>query len=218
MPIPDAQKLTAQIYVSGVIQAAGASSLGWISVFHYKRTNPSLPLNKGNLNIAFRSAMAASIQALLNNTWSADQIFVRMLEDITDPNQGFNIIGGGWTGGVAGDRLPPDNTLFMKVNSLLRGPQYRGRKFWSPMSESDTTSGTDDCWNAATMIRASAVITAMTTPLTDADGNTWNPVIYSRSLSSTKPVPALVVSTPISSIDARRSIGRFKKRAPSRVY
>lgn len=218
MPIPDAQKLTAEVYIQGVIAAEGASELGWISTFHYRRPNGALALSKSALATTFMANFGLVLQALLNNTWSATYVYVRMLEDITDPNEGFLIGGGGWTGGVAGDRMAPDNTAFFNVKSSLRGPQYRGRKFWSPMSESDTTAGTADLWNAGALARLTAVANVMKGNLTDANGNVWAPVIYSRSLSSTKPVPALIVATPIANIYVRQSIGRFKKRAPSRVY
>ncbi len=217
MAIPDNQKLTAEVQIEGQIASEGASARPWLSIFHLRRANPTLPISKANLASAFITHYAVPLQALLNNTWTATTVRVRIMEDVTDPFIDTSILGG-WVGGVAGDRLPPDNIAFFNVKTALRGGTFRGRKFWSPMSESDTTAGTTDLWNAAALLRLGAVATSYATTITDADGNVWAPQVVSRTLSSNKPVPALIIATPIVSVAVRKSIGRFKKREPSRVY
>lgn len=218
MPIPDVQKLTFEIIADGTILSEGAGVKNWNSVFHYKRTSGSPVLSKLAVALAFEAKVAASLQAALNHTWTCETVRVRCLEDITDPFLDHTIPAGGWIGGVAGDRLPPDNTAFMLLKTDLRGRSYRAPKYWSPMSESDTTAGTADLWNAAAMTRLTALATAISTTFTDSNTNVFSPQVVSRKLSSYVPVPANVFATPVSSVVVRLSIGRFKRRSPTSVY
>ena len=114
--------------------------------------------------------------------------------------------------------MSPDKTAFLYFKSVLRGRSYQGKKFLSPLSESDSTAGTADLFNAAAIVRLQAIANAHTAGFTDAGGNVWIPVVWSRFLSDMTVSPCVIVSSDVAQGLVNKRIGRFKRRQVSSVY
>lgn len=215
MPVAANQLLTAEIVVQGAMSAAGADAQNTFTVFHYKRAATAVDVNKAAVWAAFSGHTLVPLAACLNHTWASLGGTVRMMEDNTNAAS-FNV--DVEAGAIAGDRLPPYVTAYLVGRTALRGKAYRGAKLLGPLSESDTTSGTEDTLNAAALARFATLCTAMQTNFTDGTGNVWQPVVVSRLKSDFTVTPCNIVSTIISSWTTRKSLGRLKGRAIKATY
>lgn len=215
MPIADNLKLTAEIVVQGTIAAAGAGVQNTFNIFHYRRNAVVNPIDKGALATEFEGGPLAALVAVLNLTWSVKGITIRMMEDPSDAAEFFADAA---PGAIAGDRLSPVITSFLLTRTGLRGKRYQGNKKFGPMSESDTTSGSEDNWNAACLARLATLATAIGANLIDGTPNIWTPCVVSRLYSDFTAVPCVISSADITSVAVRKSPGRLKGRAVAPVY
>lgn len=218
MPVPDAQRFTVEMAVTGVIAAKGASEYRTTSIFRYRRGNGVPALNKTDIAATWQAMVGPPLVALLNESWSWSFIRTRFMEDPTDPYLDVVPVGAPVVGAVAGDRLPPDNTAYILQRSIFRGKHYRNGRFFSPMSESDTTAATADLWNAACQARLNTLCAQLKNDFIDTAGNTWTPIIAQMSLIDNSVIPYIIPFAPIAVAIPRKSIGRFKRRAPASVY
>lgn len=215
MAIPDNQKLTLQVLVSGTIAAKGAGIRRTFNTLHFRRTTPGVASDKAAFITAFVANIGNLFDAALNLTWTHDSDSCRFLEDATDP---FLDVANGGVGAITGDRMPPDNTAYILLRTNLRGPRYRGSLHLSPFSESDTDAATADLFNAAAQGRIQAIGDSLLAPFADASGNNWVPTIVSRYNSNFAVVPAVIGFADIATAIARKSIGRLKRRTPEYTY
>ena len=125
-------------------------------------------------------------------------------------------------GAIAGDSLPLDQYHYQLWRSASRGKSYRGNKKFGPVSESNTTHGADDLFNAAFLVLSGLVATAVLANLTDSDGNVWAPIILSKNTRlgaqyrSDKPIS--IFGTQVASILLAKRVGTMKKRKVQTVY
>jgi len=218
VPIPDAQKFTVEIDLQGTISPEGSQTYAVQTHFRYRR-NTGVPLfDKQDIAFKFETLLVTQFAALLNHTYALDFIRVRCMEDPTDPFLDVVPAGAPVVGAIAGDRMPPDNVSFFLKRTAYRGKHYRGGMWLSPMSESDSTAGTADLWNAACLVRLNALAAKMDDNFIDAAGNVWTPVIVQVSLIDDSVIPWIIPYSPITQVVPRTSIGRFKTRTPRRVY
>lgn len=216
MPIPQNQILSAEINVQGLIAAAGSNSIQTNFIFHYRRTTVAVAPNKANLKTAFLAAiLGTTIGPALNNTWTAQFIRIRFPNDAQDMYTDFS---DSTTGSITGDRMASEDSAYMRYRTNLRGKSYRGSKHFGPMSESDSTSGSEDLFNAACLTRLAAINTALLTPLTDSDGNIWNFAILSRKLSQLKTNPTTVVINDVTAAAVNKRVGSMLGRKVLSVY
>lgn len=218
MPVADADKFTAEIVIAGTIAPKGSRTYVTSTTFRYRRNTGVPALNKTDIAAAFQTLLGAAFSAVLNESWTWDFIRVRFMEDPSDPYLDVVPVGAPIVGGVAGDRLPPDNTAFLLAKSAYRGKHYRNGRFLSPMSEADTTAATADLWNAACQARLATLTALLDNAFIDTAGNVWTPIIAQISLMDKTIIPYIIPYAPIVEGVARKSIGRFKRRAPSTVY
>jgi hypothetical protein len=215
LPLPDNQKVNAEIHVKGSIVAGGSNSKNTDYVFYYRRTSTVPPLSKANLDAAFQAGPVAKILLATNVRWS--QLFneVRFINDPLDAFVPFSHVN---LGNIATDGMEGQCTVYMMLRTGLRGKSYRGAKHFTGLNESDTTQPNDDVLNAGSIALWGAVITAWMTPLVDASGNTWVPTVVSRVLSNLTVSPAVVVSNDVTGIFLNKRIGRMKRREAASVY
>jgi len=215
MSIPQAGLKTVEIVMVGVAAAKGAGVYNTYNVFHFRRVATAIAPDKEAISDAFQAGLGATIIAALNESWTHSSNRVRFLEDVTDPYADFTI---GTAGSITGNRLPPDNTAYLKLGTALRGKSYRGAKLLSPMSESDTDAATADIWNAGAQTRLAAIASDYEAGFTDATTNVWVPCVFSKTLSNFTVVPADTITADIINVTPRKSIGRLKRRSPVSVY
>jgi hypothetical protein len=214
MAIPATQILQAELILSGMISSAGGNSVRTDNVFHYSRISTVTAPSKAALSAAFQGAVVAPLAACLNHRWSATLVSVRWMNDPTDQALPFNCAD---VGAIAGDSMPSDNYVFMSIKCGLKGGNFLGNKKIGPISESDSTTGTDDILNAAALARFNTLATAMLTSITDASPNTWNMGVWSRTLQEQIVLPSVAI-VQATAIAINQRISSMKKRRVKSVY
>jgi hypothetical protein len=197
------------------MSAAGSNPINTDFVFHYRRITLVVAPNKANIANAFQSGPLAAIAAALNNTWTAQFVRVRFPNDPLDM---FLDTADASTGTISGDRMSSEDSAYLSFTTSKRGKSYRGGKHIAPMSESDTTSGSEDIFNAACLTRLAAINTAFLAGLTDSDGNQWVAAVLSRKLSNFAVTPCVLELNDIVSAKVNKRIGSMLRRKVKSVY
>jgi hypothetical protein len=187
-----------------------------VNVFHYHRINFPHAADKLALKNIFRTSVVVDLALALNHRWSGVQITVRWLNDATDPPQAFTIVD---VGAIAGDSMPAMNSVFILFKTLLKGRKYRGGKHFGPLSETDSTTGTDDILNAAAIVRWDLVRQDCLAQIIDANAVAWQPCVVSRQPPSQLVLnPTTIVANDVSTALLNKRIGRLRRREPKSVY
>jgi hypothetical protein len=216
MPIPSNQMITIEVHVHGNCAAGGSNNRLSDFSYFYSRTNPALALpTKTQIDTAFQTAIVVPTAAALNARWLQTRNSIRYLDDVQDAFVDFSHAA---VGAIAGDSLTTVEAAFLLLRTGLRGKSYLGKKHLFPMSESDTTSGTDDLFNAGCLARLATIATAMLAGFTDASGNVWQPVVFARKLSQVKVNPTSVIKNLVTSIPVNKRVGRMRHREVKSVY
>jgi len=215
MPVPDAQKLHAEIIVYGRTTSGGSGIVRTVTTFHYRRQAVAVPLSKTDLDTAFQAAIVVPMAALLNNRWTQDFNTVRMINDPLDPPTNFPHAA---VGAIAGDSMPTFACSYVLMRTAFRGKSYRGFKRFGPLSESDTTALTEDVLNAAAIARYTTLRTAMAALIVDASPNSWSLEVVSRKLSNFDVTPCTVVAADVNEVLLNKRITRSKRREVVSVY
>jgi hypothetical protein len=216
MPIPSSQIKTVEIHVQGVAGAGGSDSRASDTVFFFNRQNTALALpTKTQLDTAFQAQCVVAMGALLNNRWLQSRNAVRWLDDAEDA---FVFLSHAVVGAIAGDSMPTDESMFLYRKTGLRGRQFNSKSHLFPLSESDTTSGTDDLLNAACLARAATLNAAILAGFTDASGNVWQPVVFSKKGSIYKTNPTTIVTNLVTQCLVNKRIGSMIHRKVKSVY
>jgi hypothetical protein len=215
MPIPSNQINYVEIHVKGLVASGGSSSKFSDFVFHFRRTANVLPVTKLAVDTAFQAAIVVPIGALLNVRWTQQGNTIRWIDDALDaPVQINHAV----AGAIAGDSMSTVLSSYMIMRTALRGRSYRGSKHLFPLSETDTTIGTDDLLNAAALVRYGTLATALATGFTDAAGNVWVSSVLSRTLSQLRTNPTTVVANDVITVSTNKRIGRMRRRHVASVY
>lgn len=216
MPIPLNQVTVAEINMVGTMAAGGSNAQTVIFSFHLQRAAVAVNPTKAALDAAFQAAIAVPIAAALNVRYTQVYNAVRWVNDAQDGPQAFAHAA---VGAIAGDSMASFDAAFILMRTALRGKSYRGGKHLSPMSETDTTGGTDDTWNAACLARLATIATAIVTPIVDATPNTWVCGVLSRVAPAQYTVnPTTVVWNQCVTAAVRKTIGSQKSRKAASVY
>lgn len=215
MPIPQNQILSAEVHITGVMAAGGSNAPKTDFSFHYRRTTVAVAPNKVNLAAQISANILTPIAAALNASWTSALIRVRWPNDAEDQFSDNTVA---QAGAITGDRMASEDAAYLLFRTNLRGRTFRGSKHLGPMSESDSTGGSEDTFNAACLTRLATINTALLTPLTDADGNIWNFAILSRKLSQLKTNPTTVVINDVTSALVNKRIGTLNSRKAKSVY
>lgn len=213
---PDSAIWTAELQMQGIGTSGGSTSRNFNFRFNYRRTTTANVLSEAAFETAFNAGPTVAILAALNNRFTQTINVVRFIEDAVRPVVTVSRAG---VGAVSGDGMPMHNAVYILKRMGIRGRGAHGSNHYGPLSEADTTAGTDDILNAAAITRFAAVITALTANLTDANGNIWVPVVVSRVKPAQYKVnPTNVIYYPISQMLLNKRIGRMKRRERQSVY
>jgi hypothetical protein len=215
MPIPASSISTAEVRVYGNIASGGVTSRPTNWGFYFQRTSTVPGILKAQIDTAFQAGIMTDLALALNIRWLQAYNTVRYIDDALDAPTQFNHAA---AGAVTGDGLPSFNTAFLLFRTGLRGKSYRGSKHFGPLSESDTTVASEDILNAAALTRFGSVKTDLLAGFTDAGGNVWRLMIFSKTLSQILVNPTTVVVTNVNAILINKRIGRMKRREVKSSY
>lgn len=215
MPIAPGLIMYAEVILHGRIASAGSDSKNTTNVFHYRRTVTGNPLSKVVLDNSFQSDVIPNIANALNARWTQTGNSIRWIDDATD---GPIMYPHSSPGMIVGDSMPMMNTVYLLLRTNLRGRHYRGNKKFGPLSESDTTSLTDDILNTAAIARWTTLATGLMTGLPDGSGGVWVPVVISKTLSQMIVNPTTIVGNDVVAVNLNKRIGRLKRREAKSVY
>jgi hypothetical protein len=215
MPIPANQIIHAEILMKGIVTAQGSNSQKFEAVFCFRRTSVTNPPSKSQLETAFQTNIATPVLLALNNTLTQTLTSVRWINDALDVPVEFTETG---VGGRSGDAMAKHNAAYILFRTGLRGKSYKGSKHFGPLSESDTTAGTADLFNAAALALWATANAAILAGFTDAGGNVWIPCVLSRKLSQLRFQPTTVVASDVTAVLINKRIGRMRRREVKSVY
>jgi hypothetical protein len=215
MPIPDTSKITIEVAMKGQIAAGGSNTVNTVNVFHFRRTTTTNPFVKADIDTAFQGTIVQLFGLAANNRWLQSANSVRAVDDADDLPTDFahNV-----AGAVAGDSMTTIEAAYIRLRSGLRGKHYRGSKHFGPLSESDTTAGSEDIFNAGAITNWQNLADGILAGFTDSDGNIWVPVVLSRSLSQLIVNPTTVIAVDVTQATLNKRIGRLRRREAKSVY
>ena len=215
MPIVTGVGRVVEIAMNGLIASRGSNTVNTAFVFHFRRISILPAFSYANVEAAFGAAIGANIAAALNARWSGT---VNVLRDIMDGTNAPVSIANADVGAIAGDSEPPNTAVYLAMKSGLRGKNFRGGKHFSPVSETDYTTATEDILNAGALARWTTVANAITSGFTDADLNVWVSCILSRNKSDLTTSPATVFVTDVVTTQVNQRKGRMNRREIKSVY
>jgi hypothetical protein len=205
----------AELILKGNMSAQGSNTINVVNVFHYARTAGTGAPDKASLATSFQTIVLPSILAVLNNSLTYTDISVRWFDDVEDPFLDVTI---SKPGGVSGDRMAPQNAVFILLRTGKRGKSFKGGHHFGPLSESDTTAPASDVLNAAALSNWTNVELNLKANLSDSGSNTWTPFIFSRRKSQFKTNPTNIVGATVAQALINKRIGRMRHREVKSVY
>lgn len=207
MPIPNNQKIVAEIVVPARQAAAGSNDAPSINVFHFRRTTISNPWDSAAIGARFVATIGAALLAASNVRYTPGSVRVRCVNDAQDPYLDTAFAG---VGAIATDSLPSDDAIVVILNSAIRGKSFQGRKHFGSGSEADTTG---DILVGAGLARWNALAAAVLAGFTiAATGEVWKPCVLSRKLSQIKLNPTTVVTNDVVRAPLDLNIGTMRRR------
>jgi hypothetical protein len=206
----------AEIQMLGIGASGGSTAKNFNFRFNYKRTTTVNPLSETALGTIFNSTITPLLMACLNARYAQTVDLVRFIDDAQRPAISITRAG---VGLIAGDSMPMHLAAYILKRMGIRGRGAHGSNHFGPLSESDSTSGTSDVFNAAAIARWQTFLNALILPLTDANGNVWSPVVVSRLKPAQYRVnPTLPIAYALSQCLLNKRIGRMKRREVSSAY
>jgi hypothetical protein len=176
-----------QVVTNGNCAAAGSNNRKTAIISHWQRLITTPVFTKSAFDTAYQAAIVVPIAAALNARWTQLNNAVRVVNNWLDQPQKF---GHAAVGAIGGDSMPTTISAYIELLTGLRYGFNRGSKKLFPFSESDTTSGSDDFFNAACVARLTTIATAFVAGFTDAGGSIWVPVVLSTTYSNLSVNPA----------------------------
>lgn len=204
-----------QIVTTGFAAARGSGNVNVDQVSHWYRAATVLPVLKSQIDTAYQAAIVVPMAAFLNVRYLQSNNFLRFAADALDADVAFPHAAAGL---IAGDSMASYDSTYIELQTGLRGKSYRGSKHIGPMSESDTTAGTEDLWNAGCLARLATFAAAFLAGFTDAGGNIWLPVVYSRFLSQPRFNPTAMIVNLVTAVRVNKRIGSMRHRKVKSVY
>lgn len=212
---PPAPVVYVEAISQGIVASAGSQSKISEQVSVWRRTSTTGAFTKAAFDTAYQAAIVVPTYAALNARVTQQLNGNRVLNSALDQFVFFNHA---VVGSIAGDSMSPSVSAYLLFRTGLRGKSYRGSKKLYPMSESDTTTGTDDVWNAGCLGRLATIAAAYLAGFTDANGNVWICQVFSRILSVTISDPTTLTSNDLQSTMVRKTAGSMRHRKAKAVY
>lgn len=206
MPIDPTLMTVAEVVHLGTVAADGASVKNFANVYHFKRTTTVNPWSNTSIATEFIASMLPDIVACLNVDYVTTGVTSRCVNDATDAPV---TVADTTPGGVSGERLPDYNAVMLLMRTALRGKSYRGRKFYGPITEADTTG---DVLAAGSITLFNTLKATLLAGMTDGDGNVWNLCVFSPTLSQYSINPTTIVTANVTQILLNKTLGTMRRR------
>lgn len=206
MPIPDNQKLCAEIAHMGTVASGGGQTKNFANVYHFRRSAVVGVFDSTAIANEFINVMVPAITDCLNVDYTTTGVSVRCVNDALDPPI---TVADATPGNVAGERLPDYNSVMILMRTPARGRHYRGRKHYGPISEADSV---DDVLTAGAVTLFTTLITTLNAGFTDANGNFWLQVVLSKTLSNMETNPTNIVIQDVTQYLLNKSLGTMRRR------
>lgn len=203
-----------EIVAIGTVAAAGSNARNWRSLWRYNLISGVAAFVAADLATKFNTQVMVPMLLCLNHRLSVSTITCRDMSDATSFPTQFTHAG---VGAIAGDSMKLSAAAFVKFNLGIRGRGVKGSKHLYPMSESDSTTGTDDLFNAGALATLATFGTAAILPITDALGNIWAPFSLAKG-SQIKTNPTTINGHIWQSFNIAKRIGEMKVRKVGQVY
>ena len=207
---PAATPAIVEAVTNGNCAAAGSNNRKVAIISHWRRVVTTPVFSKSQFDTAYQAAIVVPIGAALNARFTQTNNAVRVVNNWLDQPTKF---GHAVVGAIAGDSMPTYASAYIMLNTGLRYGFNRGSKKLFPMSESDTTAGTDDFYNAACVARLVTIANAFVAGFTDAGGSIWVPVVLSTTYSTLTEDPAKIYMANVigATVSARAGSMRHRK-------
>lgn len=186
---PAATPAIVQVVTNGNCISGGSSNRLTAIISTWRRVITTPVFSKTQFDTAYQAAIVVPIGAALNARWTQTNNAVRVVNNWLDQPQKF---GHTVAGAITGDSMPTTISAYIQLQTGLRYGFNRGSKKLFPFSESDTTSGGDDFFNAGAIGRLTTIAAAFVAGFTDAGGSVWVPVVLSTTYSTTTADPAKI--------------------------
>lgn len=199
-----------QAVTNGNCAAAGSNNRKTAVISTWRRLITTPVFSKTQFDTAYQAAIVAPIAAALNARWTQTNNAIRVVNNWLDQPQKF---GHAAVGAIAGDSMPTTISAYIELLTGLRYGFNRGSKKLFPFSESDTTTGTEDFFNAGCVARLTTIAAAFVAGFTDAGGSVWVPVVLSTTYSVTTEEPTKIYMATVigATVSARAGSMRHRK-------
>jgi len=205
-----------EVKLRGQIASGGGRAIPTSTSFFYRRTTVSPVPSKSALAVKFEAEVVAKIALLVNARWSALGLDIRCVNDADDP---FVTFSSAAVGAIAGDGLSSiSNTFFLLRTGLRKTVRFGGRHI-GPLSESQVTTPNEDIINAAALVVAGNLATAIGLQLTDTVPLTWVPVILRRLKPAQYRVnPTNAIFADVTQVLVNKRVSKLKRRQIESAY
>jgi hypothetical protein len=180
----------------------------FINVFHYHKLASAGTLNLAQFLTNWITNVGDGIVPLMNVRITLGKAACRPLDDPF--NLGVEQGLGSPAGLVTGDPLSAALALVMKMETGVRGRNFRGSKHFGGLSESDSDGG--DEWKAGTLTNWSSPASTMGTTITDSGGYSYVPCVLSPTLSGIFQTPPFFTGADVTLCSVNPVIGTMRRR------
>src|ERR1700688_1229429 len=199
MPVPVVTNVV-EILVKGTVPDTGGQTKNFQNVFHYRLSVSGTPQAANAVGNAVLTNVWAPIAALLSIAYTGVSSLSRYLDDATAPYIAGNVPA---SGGASLPRLSSAEAIVTPLQTAVRGKSFRGSKHFGPLATAQVIGDEINPANLATWVAAVANLNAVVA----VGGQTYIPVILSRSLSQIRFNPTSIVAADITTVLLNKTVG-----------
>jgi len=199
-------------FVETVLKATCETTNGEIkkilNVFHHKRRTNANPFTAASFATEMIAPIATAMLAALNARYALQGYDIRVMDN---PDNAVTFIANENAGANDEESLPLLDAVKMGLITSSRGKNFLGSKHFCPASEDDTEG---DELSASGVTAWGAVRAAIAANLsgTDSNGNTWDMIVLSRSLSDLEARPSVFTYDEVLTVNLNATVGSMRHR------
>lgn len=204
-----ANPIFGEVVIRGVVTQTDGALRPVLNVLHVRKLNNAAPSNKTNMGAIVQHNFVTPLKAVLASTWAMNIFSSRWLDDPLDAYLDDGTAPA--VGAIGTDALPTRSAVTIKLETGVRGRNFRGSKHICPIPEADTIQDEID---PAVLAGYTAIATALKANpyATDGDGNHWGLIIVSQRLSTLTSRPAIITGADVVDAIVNIKIGSMRRR------
>jgi len=180
------------------------------AVFYYYRQTAGTADNKAAIAAAFLAGTYAKLLAAWNVNVANGVAYLRYIDDALDA---YTVVPLAGAGAIATDRLATYSSVYMQLNTGIRGKTYRGAKKLYGANEIDTTG---DLLTGAGLVRWQDVQAQLVLPFAIGAENYVPAVVSFKAPTQLKVNPTNVGINAITSVVLNLDTGTMRRRKVAR--